>query len=170
MEVPVFRRVKDFADEWAVERESTLTLLRQLTDGSLDQAVIPGGRTLGFLAWHIAGTFREMLGRTGLQPDGPDVGDPVPARAADIVAAYDHASRSALEQVTARWTDDMLEEERDMYGERWRLGAVLDALIRHEAHHRGQMTVLMRQAGLPVAGPYGPSREEWVAYGMEPHP
>ena len=43
---------------------------------------------------------------------------------------------------------------------------MLSALIRHEAHHRGQMTVLMRQAGLTVPGVYGPSREEWVAYGM----
>ncbi|MBI2416475.1 MAG: hypothetical protein HYV28_00920 [Ignavibacteriales bacterium] len=28
------------------------------------------------------------------------------------------------------------------------------------------MTVLMRQAGLKVPGAYGPSREEWAAYGM----
>jgi uncharacterized damage-inducible protein DinB len=38
----------------------------------------------------------------------------------------------------------------------------------HEIHHRGQMTVLMRQAGLKVPGVYGPSREEWTAYGMPP--
>jgi uncharacterized damage-inducible protein DinB len=86
------------------------------------------------------------------------------------VAAYDRASASVLEQVTQHWTDGMLEDTLEMYGDRWTRGNVLDALIRHEAHHRGQMTVLMRQAGLPVAGPYGPSREEWAAYGMEPHP
>lgn len=28
--------------------------------------------------------------------------------------------------------------------------------------------VLMRQAGLTVAGPYVPAKEEWAAYGMEP--
>jgi uncharacterized damage-inducible protein DinB len=166
----VFRTVKDFADEWAVERDATLRLMQQLTDESLDQAVVPGGRTLGFLAWHITGTFREMLGRTGLEPDGPDIGDPAPTRAADMVAAYDRASASVLEQVTQHWTDGMLEDTLEMYGDRWTRGNVLESLIRHEAHHRGQMTVLMRQAGLPVAGPYGPSREEWTAYGMEPHP
>jgi uncharacterized damage-inducible protein DinB len=42
----------------------------------------------------------------------------------------------------------------------------LQALISHEIHHRGQMTVLMRQAGLKVPGIYGPAREEWAAYGM----
>ena len=35
-----------------------------------------------------------------------------------------------------------------------------------EAHHRGQMTVLMRQAGLTVPGIYGPAQEEWAAMGM----
>lgn len=166
----MFRKVEDFAAQWAGEREATLRLLRLLTDESLDQAVTPGGRTLGFLGWHITGTFREMLGRTDLEPEGPDIGDPVPGRAADIVAAYERASASVLEQVTDRWQDDMLGDMLDMYGERWTRGVVLESLIRHEAHHRGQMTVLMRQAELPVAGPYGPSREEWASYGMEPHP
>ena len=45
---------------------------------------------------------------------------------------------------------------------------VLISLVRHQAHHRAQMTVLMRQAGLAVPGIYGPAREEWAAMGMEP--
>jgi len=44
----------------------------------------------------------------------------------------------------------------------------LQVLVVHQAHHRGQMTVLMRQAGLKVPGVYGPAREEWTAYGMQP--
>jgi len=47
---------------------------------------------------------------------------------------------------------------------------VLVSLITHQAHHRGQMTVLMRQAGLKVPGVYGPAREEWAAMGMPPQP
>lgn len=43
-----------------------------------------------------------------------------------------------------------------MYGEIWARGLTLFYLITHQAHHRGQMTVLMRQAGLPVPGIYGP--------------
>jgi uncharacterized damage-inducible protein DinB len=53
-----------------------------------------------------------------------------------------------------------------MYGEKWTRAMALRALIQHEVHHRGQMTVLMRQAGLTVPGVYGPAREEWAAYGM----
>ena len=44
----------------------------------------------------------------------------------------------------------------------------LQVLVVHQAHHRGQMTVLMRQAGLTVPGVYGPAREEWTTYGMQP--
>jgi hypothetical protein len=70
-----------------------------------------------------------------------------------------------LQQVTAAWSDDMLEDDVQAYGMTFKRGFMLDMLIRHEAHHRGQMTVLMRQAGLPVPGPYGPSREEWASSG-----
>ena len=42
----------------------------------------------------------------------------------------------------------------------------LQILLFHQTHHRGQMTVLMRQAGLPVPGMYGPAKEDWAKYGM----
>jgi uncharacterized damage-inducible protein DinB len=53
-----------------------------------------------------------------------------------------------------------------MYGEKWKRGVTLTVLVTHQAHHRGQMTVLMRQAGLRVTGVYGPAREEWAGMGM----
>lgn len=162
----MFRRTADFAAQWPAERESTLKVFNNLTDDALGMT-IPGGRSLGLLAWHITGTFREMLGRAGLAPDGPEMGDPVPATAAVIAGAYERASASVLSQVTSQWTDEMLEDMLDMYGDQWSRGMVLEALIRHEAHHRGQMTVLMRQAGLTVPGVYGPAREEWAQWGME---
>ena len=55
-----------------------------------------------------------------------------------------------------------------MYGETWKRGKSLPVFLTHEMHHRGQMTVIMRLAGLKVPGIYGPSKEEWTNYGMEP--
>ena len=43
------------------------------------------------------------------------------------------------------------------------MAMVLNVLIRHQIHHRGQMTILMRQAGVVVPSVYGPSREETAA-------
>jgi uncharacterized damage-inducible protein DinB len=163
----MFRRVTDFQKTWDRERDSTLKVLGALTDASLGQAVTKDDRTLGRLAWHLATTPGEMMERTGLTVAGPTHDAPPPATAAAIVSAYETAAKAVADGVAA-WTDATLEVEDEMYGEKWSRGLTLQALLVHQAHHRGQMTVLMRQAGLKVPGVYGPAREEWTAYGMEP--
>lgn len=162
----MFRRVADFQQAWARERESTLKVLRALSDASLSQAITQDDRSLGRMAWHLVTTLGEMLERTGLRVAGPAHESPAPPAAASIVEAYERASKTVADEVTAKWQDADLELEDDMYGQRWARGLTLQALIVHQAHHRGQMTVLMRQAGLRVPGVYGPAREEWSAFGM----
>ncbi|HEX9105992.1 MAG TPA: DinB family protein [Longimicrobiales bacterium] len=161
----MFRRVEDFTKAWGTEYEGTLKVFRALTDASLGQRVDGEGRTVGRLAWHITQSVPEMMNRTGLTLESADEHAPVPATAAAIVTAYEAAGKALLEQVGS-WDDAALLEARDMYGEQWPNGLTLEILIRHQTHHRGQMTVLMRQAGLVVPGVYGPAREEWSAYGM----
>lgn len=53
-----------------------------------------------------------------------------------------------------------------MYGEMWAEGKTLSVLVTHQIHHRSQLTIVMRLLGLKVPGTYGPSNEEWAAYGM----
>ena len=164
----MFRTIQDFLGRWAYETEATSKVFGQLTDASLGQKVTPDGRSLGRLAWHIIQTLPEMGGRTGLVIKGPGETEPVPADAADMASQFQEAAESLEEQIRASWVDADLEVEDDMYGEMWPRGKSLAALVNHQIHHRGQMTVLMRQAGVPVPGVYGPSREEWDAYGMPP--
>ena len=161
----VFRRIADFQSQWQHEADSTLKVLRSLTDASLAQPIVPGGRTLGFLAWHITGALGVMLGFVGVQIEGPPPGSPTPARAGDIVAAYERAARSVGQEL-GKWSDERLTEAVSFFGRPLPAGVALEVLIRHQAHHRGQMTVLMRQAGVPVPGVYGPSKEEWTSLGM----
>jgi uncharacterized damage-inducible protein DinB len=161
----MFRTIADFEKTWGRESEDTLKVLRALDDRSLGQAVGPGYRTLGRLAWHVTGTIAEMMSRTGLAVEGPADEAPVPTRAADLVSAYESSSRSLLAEIGARWDDAALLAEDEMYGNKWARGFTLLALVMHQAHHRGQMTVLMRQAGLKVPGVYGPALEEWSAFG-----
>jgi uncharacterized damage-inducible protein DinB len=162
----MFRRVADFQKAWEVEREGTLKILRALTDASLTRAVTKDDRTLGRMAWHLAQSLSEMMPRTGLGVTEPSQDAPVPASAAAIVEAYETASKAVADEIAAKWDDTTLEKEDDMYGQKWSRGQTLMALVVHQTHHRGQMTVLMRQAGLTVPGVYGPAREEWVSYGM----
>lgn len=42
-------------------------------------------------------------------------------------------------------------------------------LIKHIIHHRGQATVLIRQAGLKVFGVYGSPKEDWIQLGIKNH-
>ena len=162
----MYRRIADFQEDFAQESAATLKVLAALTDAALGQRVTPDGRSLGRLAWHLVGTLHEMPASAGLATAAAAAEAPVPATAAEIAAAYQRAAAAVRAAVDGAWSDADLDGEIALYGESWKRGRVLSALIKHEAHHRGQMTVLMRQAGLPLPGVYGPSREEWAAYGM----
>jgi uncharacterized damage-inducible protein DinB len=161
----MLRKIDDFQKDWAYEAEMTGKVLNTLTDESLGQKVTPDGRSLGFLGWHMTQTLGEMLANVGLKVDAPGFDLECPAKASDIAAAYEKAAKSVTDEINTNWTDETLLQEDSMYGETWARGLTLFYLIAHQAHHRGQMTVLMRQAGLPVPGVYGPLKEEWAAMG-----
>ena len=108
------------------------------------------------------------MARTGLHVKGVGEHDPVPSSAAVIASGYKAAAASLVEELKANWNEETLKQSDDMYGEQWTRAQTLMVLITHQAHHRGQLTVLMRQAGLRVAGVYGPAMEDWASMGMEP--
>jgi uncharacterized damage-inducible protein DinB len=165
----MFRSIADFRETWNEEAQGTLKVFGALTEASLGQAVKPGGRTLGRLAWHTTMSLREMMDEAKLPIPGPRGEDPQPPLA-DIIRLYEVGSKSLLDAVSQKWTDAMLLEKIPMYGEEWTRGKTLAVLVLHQTHHRGQMYILARQAGLAVPGFYGPAYEEWAAYNMPPQP
>ncbi|MCO4100421.1 MAG: hypothetical protein HEQ38_13720 [Gemmatimonas sp.] len=164
----MYHTLEEFLSHWAFESADTQKLMDALTDTSLTQPMCPGGRTLGRLAWHIAQTVPEMMNQTGLAVTGVDEHAPAPDNAVEIAHAYAAAAASLVQEITIRWTDGSLSTTDEMYGFTWTKAMTLAALMSHQIHHRGQMTVLMRQAGLRVPGVYGPAKEEWESFGMEP--
>lgn len=164
----MFTTVAGFLKTWRHESAATLKIMQALTNASLAQAVTPVDRTLGRLAWHVTTTIPEMMERTGLRLSGPAHDAPVPRSAGEIASAYEEAARSLATAAEQGWDDAALRTEDEMYGQKWKRGFTLAALVHHQIHHRGQMTVLMRQAGLVVPGTYGPAREEWNAMGVPP--
>lgn len=164
----MFRSLEDFLGAWIQEAESTRKVLDALTDASLAQEVVPGGRTLGKLAWHLVETLQEMLPAAGLKVEFSIDAHAVPESAPEIARQYRLGAMALTQALESQWTDAMLLETVMMYGAPWKRGFTLQVLLMHQAHHRGQMTVLMRQAGLVVPGVCGPAKEEWALMGMEP--
>lgn len=162
----MYRTISEFLSDWAMESQGTLKILSTISDASLGQKVYEGGRTIADLAWHLATSVSEMANGTGLSLEAPEEGAPAPETAKDILDLYEKSAKGLLAEVEEKWTDASLEEEVNMYGETWTKGVTLQILIRHEVHHRGQLTILLRQAGLVVPGIYGPAKEEWAQYNM----
>ncbi len=164
----MYRTIIDFVNDWSYESENTLKLFKNLTNESLDKKLHNKVRTIGFLSWHITHTIKEMMERTGLNIGGKPQENYNGETVVEICNTYKLSSESLLHEIQQNWTDASLNEEDEMYGSKWKRGVTLHILITHQAHHRGELIVLMRLNELPVAGMYGPSYEEWKTYGMEP--
>ncbi|HEX7056762.1 MAG TPA: DinB family protein [Bacilli bacterium] len=162
----MFASIAEFNAEWSHESASTQKVLDALTDASLKQQVTPEGRTLGRLAWHVVTSIPGMLDHFGLTVAKVEGEDVVPATARQIAETHRQVSAAAAEAVKRQWTDESLTETQNVFGRDMTRAAMLSLMIKHIIHHRGQMTVLMRQAGLEVPGVYGPTREDWSRMGV----
>lgn len=167
----MFRKIDDFRTAWTQAHPGVMKFLEAIPEAAAGQAVAEGHRDLRRLAWHLVETLIEMPARTGLKVPHAEAflahhALPMPATLAETRAAYAAASEGLLKALEA-WNDASLEQTDDMYGMQWPRGLTLHILVTHQAHHLGQMSVLMRQAGLRVPGLFGPSKEEWAEFGME---
>lgn len=162
----MYNTIKSFTEDWERESGCTIKILEALTDESLNQKVTPNGRALGRLGWHLVETIGEMLSHAGVKAFVSE--EENKSSAAALVDEYKKAAKSVAPALSANWKDEELNDKVNMYGEEWAKRDVLVSLVKHEIHHRAQMTVLMRQAGLKVPGIYGPSFEEWLSFGMTP--
>ena len=166
----MYYKISDFIEDWKYESESTMKVLSNLTDEVLSVKFNNEIRTAGRLAWHIVGAISELGHRMGLAFEEIDQDAPHPSKAKEIVDEYKRASDGLIKEIKEKWNDDTLsiEDEITGQGDRWTRGKTLGALVTHQIHHRAQLTIIMRLAGLKVPGVYGPAKEEWAAYGMEP--
>ncbi len=161
----MFATIEAFAAEWESEAKLTDRVLSALTDDSLQQAIVADRRTLGTLAWHLVTSLRYM---TALGLDFEVGEQEQPDRAVAIAEEYRRICSAMLEAVRTQWCDASLKETQTIMGEEWGNGDSLRFTLMHQAHHRGQITVLMRQAGLRPPEIYGPTYEIWIDKGMAP--
>ncbi len=154
----MYRQADDFLQEWTMAAEGTLKVFQAVTDDKLDQSIVEGHSTLGWLGWHLVGAAGYFSYLAGLKVPMIRQEDPVPTTAVEIVQAYEKVVNGIKEEAAKLSNEDLLEVVNGFTGPIPK-GALLRALIDHQTHHRGQMTVLLRQAGLPVPGVMGPTKE-----------
>jgi uncharacterized damage-inducible protein DinB len=162
----MYSTINAFLTDWGYESQTTLNLLKNLTDESLNKVIHENVRTPGFLAWHIVHTLQEMPSKMGLKVDIKEQENYNNETVKEIVDTYEKGAALLAEAVKNNWTDADLLKEDNMYGEMWKRGTTLSILVKHQAHHRAELVVLMRILGLPVIGAYGPTKEDWAKYGM----
>lgn len=165
----MFRKLTDFYRAWTYESESTIKMFQAMKAGEFLDNPSENFRSMARLSWHITESVAELLHQAGLKEvDGIVDATKEKNDLNQLITEYQKSSDSLIIALKNHWTDEMLSEQVPMYGEQWTRGAVLSILIRHQTHHRGQLSVLIRQEGLSVPGMYGPSKEEWIAMGMKP--
>jgi len=154
----MYRKVEDFLEDWAVSSAGTLKVIKAMTNDKLDQSIVEGHNTLGWLAWHLVGAAGAFGHFAGLQIPGPSREQAAPTEVKEIIEAYERAI-DAYKKEAEKLTDEALLEEVTGFAGPTARGKLLRALIDHQTHHRGQITVLLRQAGLTVPGVMGPTKE-----------
>ena len=162
--------ISDFIKEWNREAMLTQNVLDGLTDESLKKQVYPEGRTLGRIAWHLTTNIPDYLTHFGLNIDGVKNAENVPTSAKEIAKTFKEVSSRVAQTIEKQWTDQSIERIQEAFGRQESNAQILMGLIKHIVHHRGQITVLMRQAGLKPFGVYGPPKEDWIHLGVENSP
>ena len=152
-----------FLDIWERESAKTKSLLESLPRDAYGFRPDPEGRSLGEMAWHVAepeahGSF--AIQRGGFSREHRPPGIDRPESIAAMPVAYERLHREALERLRAVTIDDLDRTITFFNGRPIAIRNVLwDFMLLHAIHHRGQLTLLCREAGGTPAVMYGATRE-----------
>lgn len=163
--------IQGLLSEFDQEMQTTRRVLERVPDGRFDWKPHAKSWSMGRLASHVAGLIgwtTVTLEQDSLDmnpPGGPTYQPQVHTSSADLLAAFD-ANVAAARKTLSACPDARL-------GESWTLlnggqavfsmpkGAVLRTFVlNHVVHHRGQLSVYLRENDVPVPSIYGPSADE----------
>jgi uncharacterized damage-inducible protein DinB len=158
----MYQTGNDFLQHYGWESGITQNAMNALTDESLSMSKGEGQHDLRQLAWHVATSFGYM---TQAGWDLPEYTYEAPAglTAKQIQDKFAEFTARVNEIAAGKTGEDMAQVHRLFDTQDWSLSQALGIIISHEIHHRGQMTVLMRLAGLTVPNIYGPNYEDTQA-------
>jgi uncharacterized damage-inducible protein DinB len=150
------------------EAVTTRRVLERVPDNRLGWRPHPKARTLGELALHVA-IVPGGVAQLAASPSparAPQVGqDPSPANSSELTPALDQSIATAKRvlggmddaALTATWR--LTNGERELFATT-RAALLRSVMLNHWYHHRGQLTVYLRELGVPIPSIYGPSADE----------
>lgn len=149
------------------EAQTTRRVLERVPDDKLDWRPHPKARTLGELALHIAtvpGGVAELVG-TQSTVQAPQFSEPKPKSASELIPTLDESIAKAKKLLGGMDDAALMETWRMMKGERELLAVPRVAMLRsimlnHWYHHRGQLSVYLRELDVAIPSIYGPSADE----------
>ena len=161
------RLADSLLQELDMEAATTRRVLERVPEGHMTWRPAEKARTLGALALHIATTPGGVASLASTSPaQVPQFAEePEATTTAQVLAALDQSVSQAKALVGAMDDDALMATWRLKAGERDILAMPRIALLRsimlnHWYHHRGQLSVYLRQLGVPVPSIYGPSADE----------
>ena len=157
-----------FLQNFERECQTTLKVLNALPEGKSEFKPHELSRTARQLAWE---TFVREQGLAAMalagKIDFSQAPPPAPATFAEVIKAFEKASRETTDAVT-RAGDDVLHRlvlfpvGPGKMGD-LRAQDVLWAALSDQIHHRGQFSIYLRMAGGKVPSIYGPTADEpWM--------
>src|SRR6185295_13049114 len=148
------------------EAQTTKRVLERVPDAHLGWKPHAKSMTLGQLAMHIAivpGGVAEAAAQPQIQV--PGFPQPSPARASELVPMLEDSVKKARQVLGTMDDAAMMATWRVLDGEREvlampRIAFLRSIMLNHWYHHRGQLSVYLRQLNVPVPSIYGPSADE----------
>jgi uncharacterized damage-inducible protein DinB len=148
------------------EAKTTRRVLERVPDDKLGFKPHDKSWTLGQLALHVANLPGGIAHLSTMSPaQAPGFNQASAKSAAELVPAFE-ASLARAHQVLGGATDEELMADWVLMNgdqEIWRVPRVAllrSLMLNHSYHHRGQLTVYLRELNVPVPSIYGPSADE----------
>jgi uncharacterized damage-inducible protein DinB len=152
--------------ELEAEAQTTRRVLERVPGDRLTWKPHAKSMSLGQLALHLASVPGAIAEMSRISPfPMPKFEQPSAASAAELVPALDQSVAKANTILREMDDADLAKIWRVVDGEREVMAMQIGALFRtimlnHWYHHRGQLSVYLRQVGALVPSIYGPSADE----------
>ena len=158
--------IEALIQELEQEAQTTRRVLERVPADRLGWKPHEKSMSLGQLALHVAttpGGVSEVVRQSPFPV--PEFTQASPTTAAELLPALEQSVAKAKENLRAIGDTGLNNTWRVMDGERELMAMPVGAVLRfimlnHWYHHRGQLSVYLRELGVPVPSIYGPSADE----------